>query len=80
MVGDLKTALLEQLPRIAWMDDATKSRAREKVNSIVDRLAYPEELLDDVKMNALFEKVSFHLLYSRLGQNMVVSRVKILRG
>lgn len=59
MVGDLKSVLLDQLPRIAWMDEATRNRARDKLNSITDRLAYPEELLDDVKMNALFEKVPY---------------------
>ena len=57
MVGDLKVVLLDQLPRLVWMDETTRSRARDKVNAVIDRLAYPEELRDDVKMNALFEKV-----------------------
>ena len=57
MVGDLKAVLLDQLPRLVWMDETTRSRARDKVNAVIDRLAYPEELRDDVKMNALFEKV-----------------------
>ena len=67
MVADLKTVLLDQLPRLNWMDETTRSRARDKVNAVIDRIAYPEELRDDVKMNALFEKVFFSGTCQQMG-------------
>lgn len=58
MVGYIKERFKDILQSIDWMDDETRKSALDKANTIVDHIAYPDELLDDKKIIQLYEKVS----------------------
>ena len=42
MLGDIQDAFVKGLPALAWMDDATRERAREKAGKISRKIGYPD--------------------------------------
>lgn len=42
MIGQIEQAFADALPRLAWMDDATRQRALEKMHAIVNKIGYPD--------------------------------------
>jgi len=42
MIAEVERAFADALPRLAWMDDATRQRALEKMHAIVNKVGYPE--------------------------------------
>ena len=46
MIADLEASFEGNLPRLAWMDDATRTRALEKLAAIGDKIGYPDEWRD----------------------------------
>lgn len=46
MIRDIRTAFLEQLDVLDWMDNKTKAAARHKALNMRYKVAYPEEILD----------------------------------
>lgn len=57
MVKYIKDQFKDILESLDWMDKETKRSALDKANTIVDHIAYPDELLDDKKITELFDKV-----------------------
>jgi len=55
MVSDIQKAFLEILNEIDWMDETTKERAREKASSMASHIGYPIELLDNSKLENLYD-------------------------
>jgi putative endopeptidase len=43
MVGLIEQSFETNLATLAWMDEATKARAREKVRAIVNKIGYPDK-------------------------------------
>ena len=46
MIGDIEHAFEHGLPALAWMDDATRGRAAEKVETLIDKIGYPDSWRD----------------------------------
>ncbi|XP_026818473.1 neprilysin-2-like isoform X2 [Rhopalosiphum maidis] len=47
------------LSTIDWMDDETKKHAIDKAKLMLHHIAYPDEILDDNKLNAYYENIEF---------------------
>jgi membrane metallo-endopeptidase-like protein 1 len=58
MVKYIKEQFKDILRSIDWMDEQTRKSALDKANTIVDHIAYPDELLDDRKLGELYDKAS----------------------
>jgi putative endopeptidase len=46
MIDDLESAFEANLPQLAWMDDATRERAKGKVAALGSKIGYPDEWRD----------------------------------
>ncbi len=46
MIHDIEAAFEGSLPRLSWMDDATRGRAKEKVSTLFNKIGYPDEWRD----------------------------------
>jgi putative endopeptidase len=46
MVRDIEDAMDKNLGSLAWMSDATKAKAREKLHMVADKIAYPDRWRD----------------------------------
>ncbi|XP_063903436.1 neprilysin-2-like [Zophobas morio] len=69
MVKYIKEQFKDILRSIDWMDSETRKSALDKANTIVDHIAYPDELLDDQKIGQLYDKLEVdenQFLYSAL--------------
>ncbi|XP_031827062.2 M13 family metallopeptidase neprilysin 2 isoform X1 [Nomia melanderi] len=57
MVADIRAEFTEILKRVEWMDDETRKSALDKASSMSSHIAYPDELLDDKKLEGFYEKL-----------------------
>lgn len=46
MIANIEDAFKVGLPRLAWMDDATRERAKEKADALVNKVGYPDKWRD----------------------------------
>jgi len=46
MIADIEASFEGNLPHLAWMDDATRSRALEKLGAIGNKIGYPDQWRD----------------------------------
>ncbi|MCX4245850.1 M13 family metallopeptidase [Paraliomyxa miuraensis] len=46
MIARIEQAFADALPRLSWMDDATRQRALEKMHAIVNKVGYPAKWRD----------------------------------
>ncbi len=51
MIGLVETAFEDNLPELAWMDDTTRQRAREKARAIRNKIGYPDVWTDYKSLN-----------------------------
>lgn len=58
MVNDIRAEFEEILKQVDWMDDKTRVNAIDKARSMSTHIAYPDELLDDRKLEEFYEDVS----------------------
>ncbi|XP_040574082.1 neprilysin-2 isoform X2 [Lepeophtheirus salmonis] len=73
MVKDIRIEFDKILNQIDWMDAKTKAMAKKKANSIVDHIGYPPELLDDNKLEELYDGLQLgNLHYLENALNMTV--------
>lgn len=61
MVTDIRNEFEDILKSVSWMDEKTRTNAIDKAKSMSTHIAYPDELLDNKKLEAFYEDVS--LLY-----------------
>merc|ERR1719461_2037785 len=57
MVKDIRGEFDNILSEIDWMDDETRSRAMEKLRTMKEYIAYPEEILIEKNLEELYEKL-----------------------
>jgi predicted metalloendopeptidase len=50
IVGFLERAMEADLEKVAWMDDTTRARAKEKLRALVNNVAYPDRWVDMSKL------------------------------
>ncbi|CAN7998346.1 unnamed protein product, partial [Ixodes hexagonus] len=86
MVKDLKEAFSALLQQNNWMDDITKKQAAEKLDGIIDNIAYPDWLKNNTYLNSRYDHVEevvpgkpYLGVYMNFRQNNVLKRLKKLR-
>nr|XP_033323580.1 neprilysin-2 isoform X1 [Megalopta genalis] len=57
MVADIREEFKEILKKVDWMDDETRKSALDKAASMSSHIAYPDELLDDKKLEDFYQKL-----------------------
>lgn len=57
MINDLKTAFKTLVDDAAWMDDATKAYAREKVDNMLQLVGYPDWILNNTALENFYNGV-----------------------
>ncbi|XP_033213002.1 neprilysin-2-like isoform X1 [Belonocnema kinseyi] len=57
MVTDIRREFKKILKQVEWMDEKTRQSALEKADSMSTHIAYPDELLDDKKLEEFYEKL-----------------------
>ncbi|PRD18373.1 UNVERIFIED_CONTAM: Endothelin-converting enzyme 2 [Trichonephila clavipes] len=68
MIKDIKTAFLELLDEVDWMDKETREAARQKAVLMSEKIGFPEYLMDPQALDEEFEGVSnfvTHYFYTR---------------
>ncbi|XP_070561877.1 neprilysin-1-like isoform X2 [Ptychodera flava] len=58
MISDIRESFRTMLREIDWMDERTKVVAEEKADAIIERIGYPDYLLDPEVMNEEYKAVS----------------------
>lgn len=54
MVDDVKATYIEMIKDNSWMDEITKKNALEKARALATHIAYPDELMDDGKVEEYY--------------------------
>ncbi|XP_011494888.1 PREDICTED: membrane metallo-endopeptidase-like 1 isoform X1 [Ceratosolen solmsi marchali] len=57
MVSDIRQQFMKILKMVDWMDEATRKSALDKAVSMSTHIAYPDELLDDKKLEKFYKKL-----------------------
>lgn len=73
MVRHIKDEFKNILMKLDWMEENTRKSALEKANAVVDHIAYPDELLDDRKLEEVFASVNIAHICCRAYSNFMVS-------
>ncbi|XP_015511770.2 neprilysin-2 isoform X1 [Neodiprion lecontei] len=55
MVADIRQEFTKILEKVEWMDEKTRKAALEKAASMATHIAYPDELLDDKKLEEFYD-------------------------
>ena len=57
MIRNIREAFNELLDENLWMDEETKRLAKQKANSINERIGYPDILMESRELEAEFHQV-----------------------
>ncbi|XP_057331076.1 neprilysin-2-like isoform X2 [Microplitis mediator] len=57
MVSDIRNQFNKILKTVDWMDEETRKSALEKAASMTSHIAYPDELLNDAKLEEFYENL-----------------------
>ncbi|XP_058790778.1 neprilysin-2-like [Phymastichus coffea] len=60
LVHGVHKSFLGLLEKVDWMDEATKDVAKKKLRSVKEYVAYPDEFLDDEKIDTYFQDLAVH--------------------
>jgi endothelin-converting enzyme len=58
MIDSIKQAFADNLPNLAWMDDATRVAALEKAAAVVQKIGYPDFIQDPVLLTAEYAELA----------------------
>lgn len=57
MVADIRAEFQDILKQVDWMDEETKKNALDKAKSMSTHIAYPDELMNDRKLEEFYGDV-----------------------
>lgn len=57
MVADIRSEFEDILRKVDWMDEQTRQNALDKAKSMATHIAYPDELLDNRKLEEFYDWV-----------------------
>lgn len=57
MVNNIRTVFSQILDEVQWMDAATKQEAKKKLHSMTTHIGYPDEMLDNEKLEEYYRKL-----------------------
>lgn len=55
IVENIRGSFIDMLQKVDWMDQRTKNAAIAKANSLIAHIAYPEELMNDTKLEEYYK-------------------------
>lgn len=58
MVGNVRHEFAETLNTVDWMDNKTRAEALRKLNSMDTLIGYPDELMDDAKLEGYYKDLN----------------------
>lgn len=61
MVADIRAEFQDILKKVDWMDEETRNNALDKAKSMATHIAYPDELLDNRKLEEFYQWVKILL-------------------
>ncbi|CAH1980231.1 unnamed protein product [Acanthoscelides obtectus] len=82
MVADIRAEFYDILKKVDWMDDITREHALDKAKAMTTHIAYPDELLDDRKLEQFYEHLELdpdHYLHSILNLTLFGTRFSFKR-
>lgn len=57
MVNNIRSVFNQILDEVPWMDDMTKKEAKKKLHSMTTHIGYPDEMLDNDKLEEYYRKL-----------------------
>ncbi|KAF5272766.1 hypothetical protein FQA39_LY07793 [Lamprigera yunnana] len=69
MIDNLQCTFVKILNGLDWMDDSTRAKAVEKAKAMVNHVAYPQELMDNKKIEEYYADFKFSNNYLMLYLN-----------
>ena len=57
---EIRSAFLDNLPSVVWMDEDTRNYAVEKAEAVTKMLGYPDYIQDPAKLDDYYVNVSLH--------------------
>lgn len=55
IVENIRRSFIDMLHKVSWMDENTKNAAVAKANSLIAHIAYPDELVNDTKLEEYYK-------------------------
>jgi len=79
MVNNIKEAMINRIPKIEWLDDETKEYAIQKSLKMIDRIGYPDEIMDPKKLYQMYENLEIDDLFNLIIKSNISSFGKNLK-
>lgn len=67
----VRQTLFDRLASLPWMDDTTRLRARDKLSAVIDKIGYPDFMMDDNVMDLIYQ--TFDVSKTNFFQNFLNS-------
>ncbi|XP_058453866.1 neprilysin-2-like [Malaya genurostris] len=80
MVNNIKSAFVDILMSVDWMDEITRQSALDKVGSMVAHIGYPDELMDDAIISEYYHGLQFKLGESYLDTILHLNKFKTTKA
>ncbi|XP_062123109.1 neprilysin-2-like [Drosophila sulfurigaster albostrigata] len=85
MVNNIRNVFNEILDEVNWMDDKTRLEAKNKLHKMATNIGYPDELLDNEKLNKYYEKLEIdpnnyfksYLAFNIFQTNCIFNRLRL---
>ena len=59
IASSIKNAFKEELMKLDWLDNQSRLASIEKVDAIIEQIAYPDQIFNDSYLNYLYDDVCF---------------------
>jgi len=79
MVDNIKKAMINRIPKIEWLDDETKEYAIQKGLKMIDKIGYPDEIMDPKKLYQMYEDLEINNLFNLIIKSNISSFGKNLK-
>ncbi len=57
MLQSIRTAFVDHISEVTWMDEETRTKAIDKADAIIQKIGYPDILDDAGKLDQYYENV-----------------------
>ncbi|XP_031349645.1 neprilysin-2-like isoform X2 [Photinus pyralis] len=83
LVDNTKSGLVEEVDNSPWVDNETRTNVKEKISAMYELIGYPDELLDNAKVDDYYKSVQksdnyleFYLNISRFTDNDTFAKLR----
>lgn len=57
LIGDIKSSFKSKLPDLSWMDEATRVKAADKADRVIEKIGYPDWVENNTKLDEYYAKL-----------------------